>query len=208
MSINRVIYCDSQLSIMTGRGIRRRINNAKIGAILKRIAFVSCDRCAREETDEGRTRSSLPLPPEYYFDSIAMEPGPSPLSIPESAPELPLPKTYFSSIEYPGYVGPSSVPKVLETLGGQASVNTAFKRNANKQDALLELNFRPGNPFSHPVPGDIVPTNNIVLKVVKRKRKRPNVAQGGEDVLDSGIIGEYTTEAIGVISKTARFRSE
>lgn len=135
-----------------------------------------------------------------------MDPGPSSASSSQSAPELPLPKTYFSSIEFPGYVAPSSVPQILQTLGGQANVNAAFKRNANKQDALLELNFRPGNPFSHPVPGDIVPTNNIVLKIVKRKRKRAPVAE--EEKGEDGAIGEYTAEAIGVIPKTARFRSE
>lgn len=150
--------------------------------------------------------SFLFTPTSPYVSVAQMDPGPSSASSSQSAPELPLPKTYFSSIEFPGYVAPSSVPQILQTLGGQANVNAAFKRNANKQDALLELNFRPGNPFSHPVPGDIVPTNNIVLKIVKRKRKRAPVAEGEKG--GDGAIGEYTAEAIGVIPKTARFRSE
>jgi general transcription factor 3C polypeptide 5 (transcription factor C subunit 1) len=117
-----------------------------------------------------------------------------------AAPEHPLPPTHFYSVEYPGYVQPSSVPLAVRTLGGQSSLESAFKRNATKTETLLELNFRPGNPFSHPVPGDVVATNNILMKVVKRKRRRLD----GED----NVVGEYTAEAVGVIPKTARFRSK
>jgi general transcription factor 3C polypeptide 5 (transcription factor C subunit 1) len=116
------------------------------------------------------------------------------------APEHLLPTTHFYSIEYPGYVQPSSVPLAIRTLGGQSSLETAFKRNATKTETLLELNLRPGNPFSHPITGDVVATNNILMKVVKRKRRRLN----GE----GDFVGEYTAEAVGVIPKTGRFRSE
>ena len=132
-------------------------------------------------------QAAADVPPEYV--------GPT-------APELPLPTTSFYSIEYPGYVRPTSVPQALHTLGGQSSVNSAFKRNASKQEAFLELNLRPENPFSHPIPGDLAPTNNILLKVVKRKRKPTQSGGPGE------VTGEYTVEAVGVIPKTARFRSK
>lgn len=117
------------------------------------------------------------------------------------APERPLPSTPFYSIEYPGYVQIQSVSKAIKTLGGQSSVDNAFKRSAAKLDRCLELNFRPENPFSHPVPGEIVPTSKIVLKVVQRRRK---IAHSSAH--DSGPIGEYTLEAVGVTPKTARFR--
>ncbi|KZP24581.1 hypothetical protein FIBSPDRAFT_1042044 [Athelia psychrophila] len=113
------------------------------------------------------------------------------------APEHPLPSAHFFSIEYPGYVRPASVPLAITHLGGQASLDTVFKRTATKADALLELSFRPDNPFAHPVPGDVVGTSNILLKIVKRKRKAAN----GE------LVGEYTAEAAGAITKTVRFRS-
>ncbi|KAH7930260.1 hypothetical protein BV22DRAFT_1028484 [Leucogyrophana mollusca] len=130
-------------------------------------------------------------------------PSASESSSSSEAPERPLPSTAFYSVEYPGYVKPSSVHLAVRNLGGQSSLDTAFKRTAAKNDALLELNLRPGNPFSHPIPGDIVATNNILLKVVKRKRRKPiDDTTGGEQV-----IGEYTAEAVGVIPKTARFRS-
>ncbi|KAI0068897.1 hypothetical protein BV25DRAFT_1866793 [Artomyces pyxidatus] len=124
---------------------------------------------------------------------------PSASSSGPTAPEHPLPSTHFYSIEYPGYVCSTSVGQALNSLGGHASVDTAFKRNASKQDSLLELSLRPGNPFSHPVPGDITSTNNILLKVVKRRRRL-----NGEE---PEILGEYTATAVGVIPKTARFRS-
>ena len=68
----------------------------------------------------------------------------------------------------------------------------------------MELNLRPDNPFSHPLPGDLVPTNNILLKVVKRKLKRSPDDDGSQNEM----IGEYTATAVGVIPRTARFRGE
>ncbi|OBZ71904.1 Transcription factor tau subunit sfc1 [Grifola frondosa] len=131
-------------------------------------------------------------------------PGPS--SLPDTttashAPERPLPSTHFYSVEYPGYVQSSSVPLAVERLGGQHSIDNAFKRPIAKVESLLELHMRPGNPFAHPIPGDVLSTNNILLKVVKRRRKRSEGETG------DGSVGQYTVEAVGVIPKTARFRS-
>jgi general transcription factor 3C polypeptide 5 (transcription factor C subunit 1) len=120
------------------------------------------------------------------------------------APELPLSSTTFYSVEYPGYVQPASVPIAVRNLGGQECLDTVFKRNTTKPETLVELRLRPHDPFAHPIPGDVVATNNILLKVVKRKRRIQN--EGSSSV--SGYIGEYTTEAVGVIPKTIRFRSE
>lgn len=119
------------------------------------------------------------------------------------APERLLPQIPFYSIEYPGYVRSTSVPLAISNLGGQSILNNAFRRTASKTDTLLELKLRPGQPFAHPVPGDVVATNNILLKVVKKRRKRR--ADGD---MNDGAIGEYTTEAVGIIPKTARFRSD
>jgi general transcription factor 3C polypeptide 5 (transcription factor C subunit 1) len=117
-----------------------------------------------------------------------------------SAPSHPLPQTQFYSIEYPGYIRPTSIPYAIRTLGGLSSVESAFKRSANKAANVLELNLRPGNPFAHPIPGDVVSTNNILIKIIKRKRQK--LSDDDEQVV------EYTVEALGVIPKTARFRSE
>ena len=93
---------------------------------------------------------------------------------PAPAPERPLPNTHFYSVEYPGYVNPTSAPLAIERLGGQQSIDTAFRRATarDRVESLLDLHLRPGNPYAHPVPGEVVPTSNIVLKVVKRKRRR------------------------------------
>lgn len=120
-------------------------------------------------------------------------------SSPDSAPARLLPSTVFYSIEYPGYVKSTSVPNAIQNLGGQSTIDTVFKRSATKAEALVELSLRPQNPFAHPVPGDVVGVNHILLKVVKRRRKNPT---------EEGLIGEYTAEAVGVVPKTVRFRGE
>lgn len=117
-----------------------------------------------------------------------------------SAPLHPLPSTQYYSVEYPGYVQPNSVPLAVERLGGQSDIDAAFKRTGGKSNSLIELNLRPGDPFAHPIAGEVIATNNILMKVVKRKRQK----EDGQ----MEPIGEYTVEAMGVIPKTTRFRSE
>ncbi|KAJ7283802.1 RNA polymerase III transcription factor IIIC subunit-domain-containing protein [Mycena rebaudengoi] len=115
-------------------------------------------------------------------------------------PRVPFPLPPFYSIEYPGYVRPTSVPTAVQNLGGQTALDNAFKRSAAKNDAVLELRLRPGNPFAHPIPGDVVPTAHLLLKVVKRKRKNRM------DSDDGALQGEYTATVVGNVSKTVRFR--
>ena len=107
----------------------------------------------------------------------------------------------FYSVEYPGYVKEASVPLVIQKLGGQPKLDHVFRRSAQRKDALLELFFRPDNPFVHPIPGDVVPVNNLLLKVVKRKWRSADTGD------DDGGVGEFTAEIVGSIPKTARFRS-
>jgi general transcription factor 3C polypeptide 5 (transcription factor C subunit 1) len=135
--------------------------------------------------------------PSAVLQAFEMNPAPF-----VEALEHPLPKDPFYSVEYPGYVLPTSVPLAVRNLGGQASLDNAFKRATSKTESLLELTLTPGQPFAHAIPGDVVGTNNILLKIVKRKRKRVDRDH------DDGAIGEYTAEAIGIIPKTVRFRSE
>ena len=100
----------------------------------------------------------------------------------------------------------TSAPLAIDRLGGQDAIDSAFRRATGRDrvESLLELRLRPDNPYAHPIPGEVVPTSNIVLKVVKRKRKRRDADPAYAD----GPIGEYTVEAVGVVPKTARFRSE
>jgi general transcription factor 3C polypeptide 5 (transcription factor C subunit 1) len=117
--------------------------------------------------------------------------------------ERPLPQVTFFSVEYPGYVQEASVPSAIQKLGGQSRLDNAFRRSAQRKDALLELSFRSNDPFAHPIPGDIVPANNLLLKIIKRKRRLCTSAGSSKD----GAIGEFTAEITGIVSKTARFRS-
>lgn len=119
-----------------------------------------------------------------------------------------LPSRHFYSVEYPGYVSPMSVPMAIQSLGGQTCIDHTFRRSKRNEDRdnLVDLKFRPENPFSHPVPGDITSTSNLLLKVVKRKRKRLNVLQDTSGEVDCD--GEYTAEVVGDIPITVRFRSE
>ena len=124
---------------------------------------------------------------------------------PSPAPEIQIPPVRVYSVEYPGYVQPTSVPEAVRTLGGQQALERAF-RKSNKPDTFLELRYRPDNPFAHPIAGEVVQTNSILLKVVKRRRKR--VEEGSTDEQDAGPVGEYTVEPVGLIPGTARFRGE
>lgn len=115
------------------------------------------------------------------------------------ATEHVLPRSHFYSVEYPGYVKPSSLPIALGRLGGPSQVYAAFQKTGNKPASPLELNLQPKDAFFHPVPGEVVSSNNLLLKVVKRRRK--SRIPGKESA------GEYTAEIVGSISKTGRFRS-
>lgn len=127
------------------------------------------------------------------------KPGPSSSGL---APEKPLPQAHFYSVEFPGYVRPESVNKAIQHLGGQNAIEHAFKRNSTRSESFLELSWRPENPFAHPVSGNVVHSNNILLKVTKRRRKRRN----GQDLAEPE--GEFTAEAIGVTNKIVRFRGK
>ena len=119
------------------------------------------------------------------------------------APEIQIPPVRVYSVEYPGYVQPTSVPEAIRTLGGQQALERAF-RKSSKPDTFLELRYRPDNPCAHPIAGEVVQTNSILLKVIKRKRKR--VEGTSADGPDAGRVGEYTIEPVGLIPGTARFR--
>ena len=121
------------------------------------------------------------------------------------APSHALQQDTLYSVEYPGYVAHGSIPIAINQLGGPDSLDAAFRRTSARKTPLLEINFRTSNPFSHPIPGNIVSTSNLLLKVVKRKYKSSS-SSGSR--FSSPFVGAYTTSIIGIINKTARFRSE
>lgn len=122
-----------------------------------------------------------------------METGPS-------AAQHPLPPIHFYSVEYPGYVQPSSVPQAIKNLGGPSTLENAFKRGASKSETLVELALKPGDSFSHPIAGEVVPNNSVLLKVTRRRRKKANGSNPEQ------VIGDFKAEVVGVLHKTVRFR--
>ncbi|KAJ3269538.1 tau 95 subunit of transcription factor TFIIIC [Borealophlyctis nickersoniae] len=119
----------------------------------------------------------------------------------EKAPSRPLPRWNFHVVEYPGYV--KDEQKVLQTLGGMPAIEKAF----NEDLKGLELRYRPDDPFSHPINGEIIATTNLLLKVTRRRKKKKKEQT---DVADEGAGGDepwkINTEIVGVVSKTCRFR--
>ena len=118
------------------------------------------------------------------------------------APVYPIPfsdSEHYAGIEYPGPV--KNVPRALKTLGGLDHISRTLTSSPHPAVAI-ELNLNPTNKFHHPVPAAILESGNIVMRVVKRRRKRPKLDEHGCEV-DAGI---YTMEAVGVATRTVRFR--
>ncbi|KAG8746768.1 tau 95 subunit of transcription factor TFIIIC [Ceratobasidium sp. 414] len=151
---------------------------------------------------------------------------PLPASITDTPQTSPA-QNIFYSVEYPGYVQPlpSSTAHAIRTLGGPKSLGRAFGEGGR----ILELQLQPDNPFAHPVTGDVVATNKLLVKVVIRRKKKPletldgtatRTSATGASTTDKGkgkevetsaqggqSAGTYTAEIVGVIPKTVRFRS-
>jgi len=97
----------------------------------------------------------------------------------------------YCSIEFPGYV--KDINKVYNMLGGMESICQAFK-----DSSVLELRYRPTNPFCHPINGEIMKTVNPLLKITRRRKK----AKPGEKPNE----WEISYKIVGVITKVGRFR--
>ena len=102
----------------------------------------------------------------------------------QPAPLRPLPRTPFYSVEYPGYVSSNAeaVDGALRTLGGQAAVTKVFK---HPRARILDLKLRPEDLFAHPIPGESLNTNKILLQVTTRRRRRRVDGEALETQLDA-----------------------
>ncbi|KAI8150225.1 RNA polymerase III transcription factor IIIC subunit-domain-containing protein [Fennellomyces sp. T-0311] len=103
---------------------------------------------------------------------------------------LNLPNRKFVLVEYPGRV--KNVQRAIQTLGGEKKIANTL----NKDIKTLELKYRPEDPFSHPISGDVISTAAVVLKITKRKKK----SQPDEEAT-------YKAEAIGTVPRSCRFRA-
>ena len=69
---------------------------------------------------------------------------------------------------------------------------------AFKDSSVLELRYRPSNPFCHPINGEIMKTVNPLLKITRRRKK----AKPGEPPNE----WEISYKIVGVVTKVGRFR--
>ncbi|RIA87754.1 RNA polymerase III transcription factor IIIC subunit-domain-containing protein [Glomus cerebriforme] len=116
----------------------------------------------------------------------------------ETAPRRNIPSKQIFVIEYPGYI--KNMNKVLHTLGGEKGLKKAVNED------LMELRFRPDDPFCHPINGDVIPTSNLLLKVTRRKKKRQNKNGNRENEEKSNAKEDVKFDILGIINKTCRFR--
>ncbi|XP_023255678.1 general transcription factor 3C polypeptide 5 [Seriola lalandi dorsalis] len=102
--------------------------------------------------------------------------------VPGSSSTVKLRDNRLVCVEYPAVI--NSVPKMLETLGGEQGVSKTFA-HPNRR---LELRFRPQDPFCHSLCGNRFPSSNLLLRVRRRVRKKdPKDAEIHMDVI--GVIG-------------------
>ncbi|XP_022623743.1 general transcription factor 3C polypeptide 5 isoform X1 [Seriola dumerili] len=102
--------------------------------------------------------------------------------VPGSSSTVKLQDNRLVCVEYPAVI--NSVPKMLETLGGEQGVSKTFA-HPNRR---LELRFRPQDPFCHSLCGNRFPSSNLLLRVRRRVRKKdPKDAEIHMDVI--GVIG-------------------
>ena len=141
------------------------------------------------------------------------EAGPSSSSF---APYKSFPKATYASVEYPSTV---SQPAALLRLVSQEDINEVFNAPLSEQKSL-EIRYGNMERNGIPVRGARVPSQKLLLKITRRRRRR-RPAPGDEDGDDTGTRGEgkerlrdgaeegiFTSEVVGAISQTVRFRGK
>ncbi|KAG9353925.1 hypothetical protein JZ751_012049 [Albula glossodonta] len=109
--------------------------------------------------------------------------GPS-VPVPGSTAVLSLkPDCKLVCVEYPGYV--VNVEKMLQTVGGEQGVSKTYSEPSRR----LELNYRPQDPYCHPLCGNRFPCTSLLLRVRKRSRK----GSGAEAQVDMEVMGHIGT---------------
>ncbi|KAJ6865726.1 general transcription factor 3C polypeptide 5-like isoform X2 [Populus alba x Populus x berolinensis] len=79
------------------------------------------------------------------------------------------------AVHYPGY--PSSISRAIQTLGGTGSILKARSSQSNK----LELYFRPEDPYSHSVSGELRSCHSMLLKISRKKKNSSPVNDAKEE---------------------------
>ena len=134
---------------------------------------------------------------QHTFDSIA--------------PFRYYPKQALVSVEYPG---PVSHPSALLKVITQNSINECFNAPIAEQ-RILEMSYKRDDRNGVPVKGMRVPSQKLLLKICKKRRKRTDAMdidgdapRGGKGKTRdmSGVEGVFTAEIVGPLTQTVRFR--
>ena len=88
----------------------------------------------------------------------------------------PVPSRQAFLVEFPGYV--SNPDAVVRTLGGIDALTTA----ANSDHSVLQLRFRPDDPYAHPLYGERQAARGLVLKLARK------VADPGQEGVKAEIL--------------------
>ncbi|KAM0793466.1 hypothetical protein ACM66B_000909 [Microbotryomycetes sp. NB124-2] len=130
---------------------------------------------------------------------------------------------HLAAIEYPGPIKDASVGKALASVGGLKLVSRALDHSNKTRDSNnggesqeqstkdtqtksrteIELSLSAQDPFHHPVQGNIARSANVVLKLVKRRRKQPLK----DDLGTVTHSGTYSVQLAGIVTQTVRFRA-
>lgn len=111
----------------------------------------------------------------------------------EPSPLIPIGDKKFLDIEYPGIV--KRTKRAIKTLGDEKALAQSL---ANKTQ--VNLRFRPEDPFSHPIHGDIIPTSKLLAKVTRRVKRNKKTGQVEE------TDDDWRTEIVGSVTHSVRFR--
>jgi hypothetical protein len=146
---------------------------------------------ATDQPSAGPSRSPTQNLESHHPHNPVERPGPSrPRKQPGLATHRHLPKTAYGSIEYPG---PVSHAAAITDLTSQEEIDTCFNTSSGT-NSLLEVHYRK-DKMGAPARGYRVASQKLLVKVVKRRRK-------------DGEGGVFTTEVVGPVNHTVRFRCE
>ncbi|KAJ2781762.1 tau 95 subunit of transcription factor TFIIIC [Coemansia javaensis] len=108
----------------------------------------------------------------------------------------PLPEKMLLSVEYPGYVGDAD--KAVLTLGGSRRLGRSAVAGSG---APVELRYRYNDLSSHPINGQTVPTQNLLIKVTRRVKR----TQGPDGAVRRECV-HSDARVVAVLDRTVRFR--
>ncbi|KAK1924864.1 RNA polymerase III transcription factor IIIC subunit-domain-containing protein [Papiliotrema laurentii] len=136
--------------------------------------------------------------------------NPAPEASTSYAPYKSIPKAAFASIEYPSTV---SHPAAILRLVNQEDINECFNAPSN-EPAILEMRLGSMHRSGVPIRGSRVQSQKLLLKLTRRRRRRPEDAdetggppKGKERERDGAEMGVFTSEVVGPIPHTVRFRA-